>query len=369
MQTAAVIGTEIPVLLLQRIAGLPEEALQRGLAHLQSLEFLYETYLFPEHSYTFKHALTREVAYSSLLHERRHALHAQIVEVLETLAADRVAEQVERLAYHALRGEVWDKAIAYCQQAGARAFDRAAFREAVAAFEQALSALPHLQGTRDLQERAIDLRLALRTALVPSGDRGRILAALRKAEALAAALDDPRRLGQVSRFLAAHFFHMGVPDQAIAFGARALALATAGGDVVLQALANQNLGFAYQAQGDYRRAIDCLGQAVASLEGARRHERFGQVFLPAVCSCAWLAECHAELGTFAEGRALGDEGLRIAEAVAHPASLMMALWGIGCWPSAKVTCPWPSPGSNAPRASVGTWTSQAFSPGWLRLSG
>ena len=329
VQTAAVIGTAVPVPLLQRIAGLPEEALQRGLAHLQSLEFLYETHLFPEHSYTFKHALTREVAYSSLLHERRHALHAQIVEVLETLAADRVAEQVERLAYHALRGEVWDKAIAYCQQAGARAFDRAAFREAVVAYEQALSALPHLQGTRDLQERAIDLRLALRTALAPSGDRRRILAALRKAEALAATLDDPRRLGQVSRFLAAHFFHMGVPDQAIAFGERALALATAGGDVVLQALANQNLGFAYQAQGDYRRAIDCLGQAVASLEGARRHERFGQVFLPAVCSCAWLAECHAELGTFAEGRALGDEGLRIAEAVAHPASLMMALWGIG----------------------------------------
>ena len=141
VQTAAVIGTEVPVPLLQRIAGLPEEALQRGLGHLQSLEFLYETHLFPEHSYTFKHALTREVAYSSLLHERRHALHAQIVEVLETLAADRVAEQVERLAYHALRGEVWDKAIAYCQQAGARAFDRAAFREAVASFEQALSAL------------------------------------------------------------------------------------------------------------------------------------------------------------------------------------------------------------------------------------
>ena len=86
---------------------------------------------------------------------------------------------------------------------------------------------------------------------------------------------------------------------------------------------------AYQAQGDYRRAIDCFGQTVASLEGARRHERFGQVFLPAVFSRADLATCHAELGTFAEGRALGEEGLRIAEAVAHPGSLMIASWGIG----------------------------------------
>ena len=68
---------------------------------------------------------------------------------------------------------------------------------------------------------------------------------------------------------------------------------------------------------------------MASLDGAQRRERFGQAFLPAVFSRAWLAWCHAELGTFAEGRALGDEGLRIAEAVAHPGSLMFAYWGIG----------------------------------------
>ena len=89
------------------------------------------------------------------------------------------------------------------------------------------------------------------------------------------------------------------------------------------------LGIAYQAQGDYRRAIDCFGQTVASFDGARRHERFGQVILPAVLSRAYLAWCHAELGTFAEGSALGEEGLRIAEAVDHPASLMIASWGIG----------------------------------------
>jgi tetratricopeptide (TPR) repeat protein len=122
---------------------------------------------------------------------------------------------------------------------------------------------------------------------------------------------------------------MGAYDQAIAAAQRALALAMAGGEVALQALANRYLGGAYQAQGDYRRAIDCFGQTVASLEGVRHHERFGQVFLPAVLSRANLAACHAELGTFAEGRVIGEEGLRIAEAVAHPASLMSASWGIG----------------------------------------
>jgi tetratricopeptide (TPR) repeat protein len=129
--------------------------------------------------------------------------------------------------------------------------------------------------------------------------------------------------------LSAHFRIMGAYDQAIATSQHALALAMADVDVVLHALANERLGYAYEAQGYYRRAIDCFGQTVASLEGPRRHERFGQVFLPAVGSRAYLAGCHAELGMFAEGRAHGAEGLRIAEAVAHPTSLMYAYYGMG----------------------------------------
>jgi class 3 adenylate cyclase/tetratricopeptide (TPR) repeat protein len=329
LQTAAVVGTEVPLPLLHAIAEVPEEVLHRGLAHVQAAEFLYETRLFPERAFTFKHALTHEVAYGSLLQERRRVLHARIVEALEALAGDRVAEQIERLAHHALRGEVWDKALAYCRQAGEKAMARSAYREAVGSFEQALSALPPLPETRDTHEQAIDLRLALRSALLPSGDSGRILAALREAEALAAALDDPRRLGRVLIFQSAHFRAMGMHDQAIAAAQRALALATAGGEVVLLVLANQQLGMAYQLQGDYRRAIACFRQTVVSLDGARRYERFGEVFLPAVRSRANLTLCHAELGTFAEGLALGEEGLRIAEVVAHPASLMVASQGIG----------------------------------------
>jgi predicted ATPase len=115
LQTAAVIGTDVSFALLQPIADMPEAALHRGLAHLQATEFLYETRLFPAPEYTFKHALTHEVAYNSLLLERRRVLHAHIVEALEGLAPERGSEPVERLAYHALRGEVWDKAVTYCQ--------------------------------------------------------------------------------------------------------------------------------------------------------------------------------------------------------------------------------------------------------------
>ena len=117
LQTAAVIGTEVPLRLLQAIAELSEDALHRRLAHLQAAEFLYETHLFPEAEYTFKHALTHEVAYNSLLLERRRVLHARLIEALAALSPDRLAEQVDRLAHHAVRGEVWDKALLYYRQA------------------------------------------------------------------------------------------------------------------------------------------------------------------------------------------------------------------------------------------------------------
>jgi predicted ATPase len=329
LQTAAVIGHDVLLALLAAIAECAEDVLHHSLAQLQRAEFLYETRLWPDHAYTFKHALTHEMAYGSLLQERRQALHARIVEVLEMEGGDRLAGQVEPLAHHALRGAVWDKALAYCRQAGEKAMARSAYREAVGYFEQALSALSHLPEKRDTLEQAIDLRLALRSALRLIGNFGRALACLREAESLAVALDDPRRLAQVSIFLSVYFFLMGAHDQAIAAGQHALALATTGGDVTLQALANQYLGIAYQAQGDYRRAIDCLKQAVTSFDGAQRRERFGQAQLPAVLSRAHLAWCHAELGTFAEGSTLGEEGIRIGEAVAHPASLITAYHNLG----------------------------------------
>jgi predicted ATPase len=289
LQTAAVIRTEVPLPLLQAIAELPEAALHRGLTHLQAAEFLYETRLFPEHAYTFKHALTHEVAYGSLLQERRRVLHARIVEALERLSPDRLAEQVERLAHHALRGKIWAKAVAYFRQAGEKAMARSAHREAIGYFEQALSALEHLPEQHDTNEQATDLRLALRSALAPIGDFGRILALLREAEARAEAHGDPRRLEQVSVFLSNHFYIIGAYDQSIASAQRALGIATASVDDVRHALANYRLGQAYDAQGDYRQAIDCHGRVAAFFEGTRGRERCGLSFLPAVTSRACLA--------------------------------------------------------------------------------
>src|SRR5262249_55732557 len=207
--------------------------LQQSLAHLQAAEFLYETRLFPESTYTFKHALTQEVAYTRLLLEQRQVHHARLVEAIEALAPERVAEQVDRLAHHAVWGEVWDKAVTYCQQAGTRAWDRAAFREAVAAFEQALQALAHLPEPGDTRVVAIELRLALGGALHLLGEYGQRRALLDEAEALARALDDPARLGQVLAEMAHVRRALGDHEGAIAAGRQALDLAATLGDSAL----------------------------------------------------------------------------------------------------------------------------------------
>jgi class 3 adenylate cyclase/tetratricopeptide (TPR) repeat protein len=316
---------------LTRFVGRDAElaALQRGLAHLQAAEFLYETQLFPEHEYTFKHTLTYDVAYGSLLQERRRALHARIVAVMETLDADHVAEQIERLAHHAVRGEVWDKAVAYWRQTGARALARSANREAVVCFEHALVALQHLPERRDTAEQAIDLRFDLRTALFPLGEHGRIFEYLHAAEIMADKLNDQRRLGQASGHLSTHFDITGDRDQAIMAGQRALAIAQEIGDLALQVRASFNLVRAYYALGNYRHALNFLRRTVTALEGAPVHERFGMVGLPSVVSRGHLALCLMELGAVAEAMAWGEEADRMAEAAGEPYTLVATYLRMG----------------------------------------
>jgi len=137
LQAAAVVGHDVPFVLLQAITEGPEDTLRGGLARLQAAEFIYEARLFPDVEYMFKHALTHEVAYGGLLHDHRRRLHAGIVEAMEHHYAGRLSEQAERLAHHAVRGEAWEKAVTYLWQAGRNARTRSAYRQAAAFLEQA----------------------------------------------------------------------------------------------------------------------------------------------------------------------------------------------------------------------------------------
>ncbi len=133
LQTAAVIGKDVPFALLQAVAEIPEDPLRNTLGRLQAAEFLYETALFPEIEYTFKHALTQEVAYTGLLQERRRVLHASIVRAFEALYPARTGEQTSWLTLHAFRGEVWDRAAAYLRGTGLPSLD--GYQSSFAGFE------------------------------------------------------------------------------------------------------------------------------------------------------------------------------------------------------------------------------------------
>ena len=118
LQSASVIGTNVPLAQLRAVAGLTEDVLARQLANLQSAEFVYEARLYPEAEFTFKHALTHEVAYASLLHERRRALHGRVIDAMEALYPNALAEHRDRLVHHAFRSELWSKAIVYLRDLG-----------------------------------------------------------------------------------------------------------------------------------------------------------------------------------------------------------------------------------------------------------
>jgi tetratricopeptide (TPR) repeat protein len=330
LQAAAVIGEDVPFVLLKAVAEEPEEVLHRGLAHLQAAEFLYETQLFPDLEYTFKHGLTYQVAYTSLLQERRRVLHARIVEALESLYPDRLTEHVERLAHHAFRGELWEKAVRYLRQAGLRGATRSENREAVNHFEQALAALAHLPETRETLKWAIDLRLDLRSSLWPLGELERVLRYLQEAETLARALDDQRTLGWVLASLTHYFVLSGHPTDARQFGQGARAIAETFGDTQLAVGAKLYLGAACLGSGDYRQAEELLGQVAHALEGDLSRERFGLVGFPAVLARGYLALALADRGRFDEGIARGEEGIHLADALDHPYSLSWICWGLAC---------------------------------------
>ena len=313
--------------------GLAEDALQRSLAHLQGAELLYETQLFPDPVYTFKHALTHEVAYNSLLQEQRRALHARIVEALETLARDRLAAQVERLAHHALRGEVWDKAFTYCRQAGTRAYAGSAYREAVGYWEQALEALAHLPPDRPTHGAGCRCVWPPDSALLSLPNGRRVLTHLRAAEALAAGLADHRRLGIIYPSLADTLRLMQDYEPALAYSQRAHAMATALGDVDLQMESRLAMAWTYCDLGDYRQAMEYFRQALTILQGVPRAQsvdldhRLGNRLL---MTWTWMASCLSELGAFAEGVAYGTEALQIAEAVDRPYEYLNVYQRVGC---------------------------------------
>jgi class 3 adenylate cyclase/tetratricopeptide (TPR) repeat protein len=265
LQTAAVIGKDVPFALLQAIVETPEETLREALGRLQAAEFLYETALFPELEYTFKHALTQEVAYGGLLQERRRDLHARIVRAFESLYPGRASERSSWLTLHAFRGEVWDRAVAYLQG----------------------SDLPNLDGFQ-------------------SGFIGG---------------DNPG----AAWWLGDHEHAVRTAQRE----GGAISLIGVAWRLPLVVAMNLRLGQAHHSLGQYTRAMDALRKNVELLVGDLLHDRCYMAGLPSVLSRAWLAYCLAERGEFGEALAIGEEAIRIAEAADPGFSHVVGCAGLG----------------------------------------
>ncbi|HET8576635.1 MAG TPA: adenylate/guanylate cyclase domain-containing protein [Methylomirabilota bacterium] len=329
LQAASVIGKHVPDALLAAIAEQPEEALRRGLAHLREAEFLYETQLFPDLEFTFKHALTHDVAYAGLLVERRRELHAAVVTAIERLHGGRLVEHVERLAHHARQGEVWDKAVRYLRQAGAKVFMRSANREAATCFEQALDALRRLPEHPDAIAESLDIRFDLRNALLLLGEGGRIGTLLDEAEALAEAAGDQRRLGLALNYKVIQFSLTGDLAAALQAGRRALVIGESLADVAIQVVANGYLGGVHVGQGEYGEAVRYCETALALIPAGLEQERFGQAAIQGSFVRSRLARALGPLGRFAEAFGHLREAIQIAEEAGHVYTLVFPLFSFG----------------------------------------
>jgi class 3 adenylate cyclase/tetratricopeptide (TPR) repeat protein len=328
LQAAAVIGKDVALPLLLAIADAPEHEVRDDVTRLQAAEFLYEVRLFPDLEYTFKHALTHEVAYQGLLQDRRRDLHARVTEAIERLAAERIAEQSARLAHHALQGELWEKAVAYLHQAGLRALERGANGEAVSYLEQALGTLRHLPEAQRKSELAIDIRIELRNALLPLGDWMRMGDHLQAAEVLARSLGDQLRLGQIATLMMFQLRVTGDYDASLKFGHEALTIARTLGYRSIEVIATHYLGQTHTAWGEYSEAAKLLARNIG-LDGKLRSERLGT---PVIQSAAFeysLALALAHLGRFDEAIGHGETAVRIAEETDHPLTLFFGLLHLG----------------------------------------
>jgi len=238
-------------------------------------------------------------------------------------------EHVERLAYHARQGEVWDKAVRYLRQAGTKAFMRSANREAVTSFEQALDALRRLPEHPDAIAESLDIRFDLRNALITLGESGRMGALLDEAEALAEAVGDQRRLGRALTYKVVQFGRAGDFAAAIQAGLRALAIGESQADVAIQVVANTYLGRVYVTRGECRESLRHCEAALALIPEGLVQERFGGGAIQGSHVRDTLARALGALGRFAEAFGRLREAMHIAEDAGHVYTLVFPLFSLG----------------------------------------
>ena len=326
LQSAAVIGETVTLPILGLVENLSEREMQDAIATLRRAELLYETQYFPEVEYSFRHALTHDVAYGSMLREPRRAIHAKVVWAIETHFGERSDEFAERLVHHAREGRVWGKVVHYGRIAGAKAAWRSSNREAVNFLEQALEGLQHLGPDAGNRALAIDIRFDLRNPSFQLGNLDAATGHLSDARDLAEQLGDQARLARALMYLSHVNWLMGDQETAFRTGERAARIAETHGDAERRVRTQFHLGLTYLARCDFARAIEMFRATVVSCRSAALSGPLGPLLSMAL---GYLARALAELGEFAEAVELAAEAIRISESERRPFSTIIAYVSAG----------------------------------------
>lgn len=327
LQVAAVLGREVPVPLLQAITDQPEEEVQRRLQHLQATEFLYELRAFPERVYTFKHALTQDVAYHSLLQSTRQQYHRQIAQQLATRFRHTAAIQPEILAHHYTEAGRGAQAIPYWHQAGQRAVERSANREAIAHLHRGLEALKHLPETAARAQHELALHVALLPPLLLQGQSADAVEhSHARTLTLCQAVDESPQLFATLARLWRFYLDRAQLQKAHALGAQCFALAQRLRQPALLQEAYLMQGSTALFLGHFTAARAALEQGVALY---RRQPASSMAVSrgpdPGVMCLARLAWTLWMLGYPERAEAAMADALALAQQVSHAYSLVFAL--------------------------------------------
>jgi class 3 adenylate cyclase/predicted ATPase len=264
LQQLAVIGREFPLSLVKQVVSQPEEQLDRLLSSLQRKEFLYEQPAFPEIEYFFKHALTQEVAYGTVLQDRRKELHERTAQAVESLYEDNREDHYADLAHHYSRSGNTEKAIVYLQKAGRQAAQNSAHTEAIRHFTTALELLATLPDTpeRVRQELPVQLTLAASLQVTKGPSAPEVGNAYTRAQELCLQGGNTRQLFSTLHGL--WLFHHVQADLTAAreTGERLLTMAEGIRDSALLLEARRTLGSTLLWQGEFPLARIHLEQAV-----------------------------------------------------------------------------------------------------------
>ncbi|HEY2663315.1 MAG TPA: adenylate/guanylate cyclase domain-containing protein [Candidatus Binataceae bacterium] len=328
LQTLAVIGKEFPLALARGVVKKPDDELGRMLNDLQLAEFIYEQPAVGDVEYTFKHALTREVAYNSILVERRKAIHERAAGAIEELYAERIEDHVGELAHHYSGSANAPKAIDYLWRAAGQASLRSAYVEAINYATAALGFVPALPDQRQRAQEELKLRVTLGASMMAA--RGfvapELLATYSRARELARELGDNTLLFAVLQGLWASHYTRGNAREARVIAEESMTLAERIGDPGLLKDAHRALGASLGQTGEFVAARNHLERGLALATAARPTLgpiRFGPN-AEVVCLTR-LADVLFDLGYPDQALARAREAVALVEDGSDPFSLAMAM--------------------------------------------